>query len=122
MLASLLAERIVGSQVQCAKDSDSALSAARTFEPSHVFLDMNVPGAVGFSLLVALRAVVPKASFAILSGDDRPETVRAAFENEVYGYIPKRLGGEGLINACAVFVQCGVWLPRDIVEATPDRR
>ncbi len=55
-----------------------------------VLLDLNMPGAQGFSSLVYLRGERPELPVIVISSNDHPRTVRRAQQFGASGFIPNR--------------------------------
>jgi DNA-binding NarL/FixJ family response regulator len=72
-------------------DSVAALLAALEAEPDAdlLLLDLNMPGAQGFNALAHVRGSRPGLPVAIVSADDDPQTIAAAFRYGAQGFIPK---------------------------------
>lgn len=80
-------------------------------------LDLNIPGAYGFSTLVFLRGNYPGVPVVIVSAVDDPSVIAKAIAHEAAGYIPKSLPGEQLQTALAAVFDGELWVP----EGTPER-
>jgi DNA-binding NarL/FixJ family response regulator len=72
-------------------DSVAALLAAIEAEPDAdlLLLDLNMPGAQGFSALAHVRGTRPGLPVAIVSADDDPQTIASALRFGAQGFIPK---------------------------------
>jgi DNA-binding NarL/FixJ family response regulator len=57
-----------------------------------VLLDLNMPGAHGFSGLLLLRAQYPDVPVMIISAVEDPALIRRSFELGAAGYLPKSVG------------------------------
>jgi DNA-binding NarL/FixJ family response regulator len=79
----------------------------------YVLLDLNIPGAQGLSGLRALRQAMPDGRVAILSGEDDPLVMRAAFEEGAVGFVPKSLSTEDFVAALRALLQGGFYFPPD---------
>jgi CheY-like chemotaxis protein len=83
-MASVL--RLLGHDARTAYDGEQALTIAVNFNPRVVLLDLNMPGANGFSVLQRLRelpAELPMFVAAITGygeADDRARTSAAGFD------------------------------------------
>jgi len=69
-LAAILKRRMQRHDFECchAEDASQALLSARSWQPSHVLLDMKLAQSNGLSLIVPLRASLPKACIVLLTG------------------------------------------------------
>lgn len=48
--------------------AEEALACCEAFAPSHILLDLNMPGQSGLAALPALRALAPEAALVVLTG------------------------------------------------------
>src|SRR5699024_12826914 len=58
-------------------------------EADLLLLDLDIPGAHGFSALIHLRATHPQIPIVIVSAHEDPVTMRRAIEHGASGFIPK---------------------------------
>src|SRR3546814_9770777 len=74
----------------CSSDLD-ALYALVEDEPDAdlLLLDLNMPGAQGFSALVHLRALHPQLPIVMVSAREEPAVMRRALDHGAMGFIPK---------------------------------
>ncbi len=54
--------------VSTALDAEQAIETAKQTPPSHVILDLNMPGASGLSIITALLEISPNARIVVLTG------------------------------------------------------
>ena len=96
-------------------ESDSAeglmASAEAHPEADLVLLDLNMPGAHGFSALVHLRAVQPQLPVVVVSAREEPSVVRRALEHGAAGFIPKSSCPATIREAIAAVLDGGQWAP-----------
>ncbi len=64
-----------------------------------VLLDLNMPGAHGFSGLLLLRAQYPEVPVMIVSAVDDPKVIRRTLELGAAGYLPKSAGPADIRSA-----------------------
>lgn len=83
-----------------------------------LLLDLDIPGAIGFSALVHLRATYPALPIVIITAHENPGFVRRAIEHGAVGYIPKSVDSATLGDALQEVLDGGTWAP-DIAESTP---
>jgi DNA-binding NarL/FixJ family response regulator len=76
-----------------------------------VLLDLNMPGAHGFSALVHLRAVQPQLPVIVVSAREEPNVVRRALEHGAVGFIPKSSSPAVIRDAVAAVLDGGTWVP-----------
>jgi DNA-binding NarL/FixJ family response regulator len=91
--------------------SQSTLEAclAATPDIDLVLLDLMMPGAIGFSLLLWLRAERSDVPVIVISSDDRPRTVRRAQQFGAAGFVPKAAPVEDLNKAVQRVLDGGLW-------------
>ena len=72
-------------------ESVEALYALVEAEPDAdlLLLDLNMPGAQGFSALVHLRALHPQLPIVVVSAREEPAVMRRALDHGAVGFIPK---------------------------------
>lgn len=58
-------------------------------EPDLVLLDLNLPGASGFSALVYVRAQYPSIPIIVVSAHEEASIIQRAIAHGAMGYIPK---------------------------------
>jgi DNA-binding NarL/FixJ family response regulator len=78
-----------------------------------ILLDLQMPGARGFSGLLYLRAQYPSLPVAIVSANDDPVVIRHCMEFGAAGFLPKTLGVEALRDAIARVLAGEMWTPPD---------
>lgn len=78
-----------------------------------VLLDLNMPGAQGFSSLVYLRGERPALPVIVISSNDHPRTVGRAQEFGAAGFVPKSAPVAVLQNALSQVMDGGEWFPQD---------
>ncbi|HLT43796.1 MAG TPA: response regulator transcription factor [Luteimonas sp.] len=61
-----------------------------------LLLDLNMPGAQGFSALVHLRGLHPQLPVVMVSAREEPAVVRRALDHGAMGFIPKSSNAETL--------------------------
>ena len=85
-----------------------------------VLLDLRVPCSCGpntFDCLDRLREAAPGTPFVMISGEEDPRIVRESIEHGAMGFIPKSSTPELLIQAIALVLAHGVYLPRTVLDA-----
>jgi DNA-binding NarL/FixJ family response regulator len=95
---------------------NAALAADR--ECDLVLLDLNMPGARGFSGLLLLRAQYPDVPVMIVSAVEEPATIRRALELGAAGYLPKSVGPAEIRSAIETALKGDIVVPpgHDIAE------
>lgn len=101
--------------------SQSALAAALVAEPSIdlVLLDLTMPGAIGFSSLLWLRAERPELPVIVISSNDRPRTVRRAQQFGAAGFVSKAAPVDALGQAVRRVLDGGLWFESTRAERSP---
>lgn len=101
---------------------DTAIHEAATLERLHalierhpdadlLLLDLDMPGASGFSALVHLLAHCPQLPIVIVSAHDDPLLMRRALDHGAMGYIPKSADAATLSEALLCVLDGDTWLP-----------
>ncbi|WP_367275555.1 response regulator [uncultured Nevskia sp.] len=93
--------------------SFASLSAAVSADADldMVLLDLNMPGAQGFSSLVYLRGERPALPVIVISSNDHPRTVSRAQQFGAAAFVPKSAPPAVLQNALRVVMQGDEWFP-----------
>ena len=102
-------------------DCVGALHAMVDAEPDAdlLLLDLNMPGAQGFSALVHLRAMHPQLPVVMVSGREEPETMRRALDHGAMGFIPKSSDAVTLATALQRVLDGERWVPESALSAPP---
>jgi DNA-binding NarL/FixJ family response regulator len=82
-----------------------------------VLLDLNVPGARGFSGLLLLRAQYPDVPVMIISAVEEPDVIRSAMELGAAGYLHKSVGPPEIRRAIETVLAGEVFVPDIAAEA-----
>jgi len=85
-----------------------------------VLLDLNMPGAHGFSGLLLLRAQYPDVPVMIISATEDPKVIRRTFELGAAGYLPKSVGPGEIRAAIDTVLKGGVSVPAGVDLRTED--
>lgn len=99
-------------QLREAEDVD-ALYALVDAEPDAdlLLLDLNMPGAQGFSALVHLRALHPQLPIVMVSAREEPAVMRRALDHGAMGFIPKSADAATLGEAITRVLDGDRWAP-----------
>ncbi len=94
-------------------DSAQALYALAEAEPDAdlLLLDLNMPGAHGFSVLVHLRAQHPQLPVVVVSAQEDPAVMRRALDHGAVGFIPKSVDSTTLGDALVRVLDGDRWAP-----------
>ncbi|MBE1161873.1 response regulator [Dyella acidiphila] len=95
--------------VEASSQSTLEASLAQLPEVDLVLLDLTMPGAIGFSSLLWLRAERPDLPVMVISSDDRPRTVRRAQQFGAAGFVSKAAPAEQLNEAVRRVLDGGLW-------------
>ena len=76
-----------------------------------LLLDLNMPGAHGFSALVHLRGAFPTLPILIVSAREDPALMRRALGHGASGFIPKSADVEQIARAIHAVLDGDTWLP-----------
>jgi DNA-binding NarL/FixJ family response regulator len=79
-----------------------------------LLLDLDMPGAQGFSALVHLRALHPQLPIVIVSAHEDPLIVRRALDHGAMGFIPKSSDAQQLGAALEQILDGFPWAPQGI--------
>jgi DNA-binding NarL/FixJ family response regulator len=86
----------------------------RTSEWDLVLLDLNMPGAYGFSGLVLLRGQYPQLPVVMISAQEDAAVVARSREFGASGFIPKSSSLETIQQAVRMVLDGDVWWPSNI--------
>lgn len=91
-------------------------------EADLVLLDLNMPGARGFSSLIHLRAEYPSVPVAVISAQEDPAVIRRAQDFGAASFIPKSSSMDIIGHAIRAVLDGGEWWPANIGEERPNER
>ncbi len=97
----------------------------RTTDWDLVLLDLNMPGAYGFSGLVLLRGQYPQLPVVMISAQEDAAVVARSREFGASGFIPKSSSLETIQEAVRVVLDGDVWWPSNIdnvAHVTPEAK
>lgn len=80
-----------------------------------VILDLNLGDANGAETIVRVREQYPDLPLVIFSADESRETIVAAFEQGVHGYVPKSYSMPQFLNAIRTVLAGSVFVPPELV-------
>jgi two-component system, NarL family, invasion response regulator UvrY len=96
-LRRLLAAEAV--EIREAASGEEGLALFRTWQPSLVILDLNLPGIGGLAMLERLKSASPGARVLVLSMHDDPMHVTRALRAGAAGYVSKNARPEEIVEA-----------------------
>jgi DNA-binding NarL/FixJ family response regulator len=82
-----------------------------------LLLDLNMPGAQGFSALVHLRALHPQLPIVVVSAREEPAVMRRALDHGAVGFIPKSADAKTLGEALSAVLGGDRWAPASALDA-----
>lgn len=80
-------------------------------EADLLLLDLNMPGAQGFSALAHVRGQFPSLPVIVVSAHEDPAIIRRALGHGAAGYIPKSASLEAIVEALRVVLDGDTWAP-----------
>lgn len=96
-------------------EADSAEALFRVAESNPqadlLLLDLNMPGARGFSALIHLRAVRPQLPVIVMSAREEAATIRRSLDHGAAGFIPKSADAATIHVAIAAVLSGETWAP-----------
>lgn len=87
-------------------------------EPDLVLLDLNLPGASGFSALVHVRAQYPSLPIIVVSAHEEASIIQRAIAHGAMGYIPKSAHPGHIGEAIRQVLEGEIWLPPNLPTHT----
>jgi DNA-binding NarL/FixJ family response regulator len=99
-------------------ESIKALQAAVEARPDAdlVLLDLNMPGAHGFSGLVFMRGQYPGLPVVVVSGSEELQVMRRSIDYGASGFIPKSAPLPTITRAISDVLRGDVWLPEGVAD------
>jgi DNA-binding NarL/FixJ family response regulator len=91
--------------------------AEREADADLLLLDLNMPGAQGFSALVHLRALHPQLPVMVVSAREDPATMRRALDHGAVGFLPKSADAAQLGEAIRHVLAGDRWVPAAALTA-----
>ena len=100
-------------------DSVDALYALVDAHPDAdlLLMDLNMPGAQGFSALVHVRALHPQLPVVIVSAREEPTVMRRALDHGALGFIPKSADSDTIGEAIGTVLEGERWAPVEAMNA-----
>jgi DNA-binding NarL/FixJ family response regulator len=93
-------------------------TAVQQHEFDLVLLDLDMPGAQGFSSLLWLRGDYPALPVVVVSGQAQPTVMRRALDFGASGFIPKSVDPQTMVDAVRAVLDGRVWAPPEAFAAT----
>ena len=113
--------RAVPDAVVVEADSVAALLQAAEDHPEAelLLLDLNMPGAQGFSALVQMRAHHPSLPVVIISANEDPGVIRRSIAHGAAGFVPKSSAVGEMVEALRTVLEGDVWVPASVDIDSP---
>ena len=94
----------------------AALHAAVDAHPELelLLLDLQMPGASGFSALVHIRHQHPGLPIVVVSAHEQAAVIRRAIAHGASGYIPKSTPATQIVDALSKVLDGDVWVPNEV--------
>ena len=112
-------QRILPDASLCEADSVDALYGLVEANPDAdlLLMDLNMPGAHGFSALVHMRALHPQLPVVVVSAREEPAVMRRALDHGALGFIPKSADSETIGIAVGQVLDGERWAPAAAASA-----
>ena len=106
-------QRILPGATLCEADSVDALYGLveAHADADLLLMDLNMPGAHGFSALVHLRALHPQLPVVVVSAREEPSVMRRALDHGALGFIPKSAESDTIGEAIGLVLEGERWAP-----------
>jgi DNA-binding NarL/FixJ family response regulator len=113
-MRGLLAELAPSAQVQASATMHEALRLLTTQSetPDLILLDLHLPDLSHLAALAALRDIRPTACIVVLSDDLRPATVFRCLELQAWGYLPRTMPREEMLEALRTVLEGNIFVPK----------
>jgi len=79
-----------------------------------LLLDLNMPGAQGFSALVQMRAHYPSLPVVIISANEDPTVIRRSIGHGATGFVPKSSTVDQMVEALQAVLDGDTWVPESV--------
>ena len=84
-----------------------------------LLLDLNMPGAQGFSALVQMRSHFPTLPVVIISAMEDPAIIRRSIAHGAAGFVPKSSAVHEMVEALQAVLEGDVWVPPSVDVDAP---
>lgn len=79
-----------------------------------LLLDLNMPGAQGFSALVQMRSHFPSLPVVIISANEDPAVIRRSIGHGAAGFVPKSSTVDQMVEALQAVLEGDAWVPASV--------
>jgi DNA-binding NarL/FixJ family response regulator len=104
--------------IEAAGYTEALERIAATPDLDLVLLDLRMPGVSGFVALADIEDRYPDLPVVVMTGDEEPELVRAAFDHGALGFIPKSSPPPVILAALRLVLSGGTYVPPQIMAAS----
>lgn len=102
----------------------SVEALAEVLDNGHEFdlllLDLNMPGARGYSALVQTRSKSPNLPVIVVSAHEDASVAKASLDHGASGFIPKSASLETMSEAISTVLDGGRWIPEGMNDASAE--
>jgi len=119
VLHALREELAGGSAIEAASFDELEAALAAHPQLDLVLLDLQMPGAQGYSALLYLRGERPELPVIIVSASEQPRTVQRARQFGAAGFVPKSAPIEQIRTALRQVLDGELWFPALAEEQDP---
>lgn len=102
-------------------DELTGLLADSNNDADLLLLDLNMPGARGYSALVHTRSVAPSLPVIVVSAHEDASIAQASLEHGAAGFIPKSAAPETMAEAISTVLSGQRWIPEHAENAEADK-
>lgn len=106
--------------LQAASATALARLLSQQAEVDLLLLDLAMPGAHGFSVLLHVRSERPEVPVVVITSNEHPRVVRRAEQFGAAGFVPKSAPPETLVEAVRTVLDGGAWFPPLTAERSED--
>ncbi len=122
-IKQVIDEKWEGADILEVSNLDEAKEAADNDDDLDVvLLDLNMPGAEGFSGLVSIRNSAPMLPVVIISAEESPDVIQRALTCGALGFIPKSSSKERIGDAIQAVLSGKSFVPPELAEAIEEKR
>jgi DNA-binding NarL/FixJ family response regulator len=114
-LEQTIANSLDDLEVQKAESLEGVIELLQTTDDVDlVLLDLKMPGVLGFSGLIFLRAQFPNIPVVVVSASEEQNVIRRVIELGASGFIPKSASMEDMQGAVGAILAGEVWIPENV--------
>ncbi len=87
-----------------------------------ILIDLFMPGAKGFDLLITVSNTYSHIPVIVISGSEEPRNMRKSIDNGASGFIPKSATTEIMLSAIKLVYSGGVYIPPGMLIPIQNKR